>query len=427
MEFKYPISVIAGKNGSGKSTLLAMAACAYHNSENGYISAGRSKPYYTFSDFFVQTADESPPEGIHIDYRILYNKWRKSKTMPDGIGAGRQVRKKRVGGRWNDYDKRVERNVLFYGVQRVVPHSEQSACRSYRKRFKETELQQDWEKDLCKVAGRIMAKPYTNFELHQHSKYRLPVVNSGRRSSKPLRYSGFNMGAGENAVFSILTGLFEAGPGSLLVIDEIELGLHEKAQVRLVDELKKLCEKKRVQIICSSHSSVVINSIPPEGRFYIESLPARTNVIPGISAEYAAGKLSGRNSGELDIFVEDYVATDILGSVLDQDIRERTNVIPIGSDEAVIKQMAARFKEKKKSECLAILDGDKKNKKEELVRHFLGHLENVPDKETTNEWIRSRLMFLPGNTLDSNSECIIFHHTIFPLIPFFGLVYLSYW
>lgn len=37
MEFKYPISVIAGKNGSGKSTVLALAACAYHNDDDGLI------------------------------------------------------------------------------------------------------------------------------------------------------------------------------------------------------------------------------------------------------------------------------------------------------------------------------------------------------------------------------------------------------
>ena len=67
----YPITVIAGKNGSGKSTVLALAACAYHNNQNGFKLKDRKKSYYTFSDFFIQTEDEIPLEGIEIEYCIL--------------------------------------------------------------------------------------------------------------------------------------------------------------------------------------------------------------------------------------------------------------------------------------------------------------------------------------------------------------------
>lgn len=63
-----------------------------------------------------------------------------------------------------------------------------------------------------------------------------------------MRYSGFNMGGGESSVFEILTAVFESGEGALLVVDEIELGLHEKAQRRLIEELKKLCKKGIVKL-----------------------------------------------------------------------------------------------------------------------------------------------------------------------------------
>lgn len=68
IHMEYPISVIAGKNGSGKSTLLAMACCAFHNTKTGYVPADRRKTYYTFSDFFIQTADEVKVEGVKIIY-----------------------------------------------------------------------------------------------------------------------------------------------------------------------------------------------------------------------------------------------------------------------------------------------------------------------------------------------------------------------
>jgi predicted ATPase len=60
ISFRYPISVIAGANGSGKSTILALAACAYDNYTDGFRLPGRRLPYYTMSDFFVQSVEGSP-------------------------------------------------------------------------------------------------------------------------------------------------------------------------------------------------------------------------------------------------------------------------------------------------------------------------------------------------------------------------------
>lgn len=74
IEFEYPISVIAGKNGSGKSTILALAACAFHNNNNGFHLPESKTSYYTYSDFFIQTTEEVPPEGIEIWYHFRYNK-----------------------------------------------------------------------------------------------------------------------------------------------------------------------------------------------------------------------------------------------------------------------------------------------------------------------------------------------------------------
>ena len=112
------------------------------------------------------------------------------------------------------------------------------------------------------------------------------------------------MGAGESAVFEILTALFEAGKGSLLIIDELELGLHEQAQIRFVHELKELCKEYHCQIICSTHSHVVLAALPPQARFFLEKSSDHTLVATGISAGYACGRLRGVAGGELDFLVE---------------------------------------------------------------------------------------------------------------------------
>ncbi|MEA2015078.1 MAG: AAA family ATPase, partial [Thermodesulfobacteriota bacterium] len=347
------------------------------------------KSYYTFSDFFIQTDDEVPPTGINIRYQILHNNWRGHEP-----GLGWQTRKKREGGRWNNYERRVNRNVVYFGIQRVVPHNERSACISYRRYFLPGDIDNVKKQRIKDIAGRIFGKGYDDFDFLEHSKYRLPVVNASG-----VIYSGFNMGAGENAVFSILLTLFEAGKGALLVIDEIELGLHKKAQKQFIEELKNLCQEFHCQIICSTHSSVILDTLPSEARFFVESGSGYTKITPGISSEYASGKLAGANSRELDIFVEDGVGKLIFSEILPLNIRERIKVIPIGSSEAVVRQLAARHRESRDN-CIAFLDGDQRNKINRLKTKIKTYLENRYNcsEEEMDAWIDKRLHFLPGET-----------------------------
>ena len=177
LHLRYPITAIAGKNGSGKSTVAAIAACAYHNRRSGFNPLKRKNPYYTFSDFFIQSPEEVPPQGISIFYEFIHNKWRRGRRFPDGIGRGWQERRKKQGGKWNNYDQRVERNVVFLGIQRVVPHSEISVSKSYRNTFTPM-LEHVWEDDVRETVGRILNKDYERFWSKGHSKYTLwPASN----------------------------------------------------------------------------------------------------------------------------------------------------------------------------------------------------------------------------------------------------------
>lgn len=299
--------------------------------------------------------------------------------------------KKRVGGKWNNYDSRVKRNVVYFGVQRVVPHYERSTHKSYRAHFSNDMLDEQHRRKICTIAGRVMGRTYDSFEKHTHSKYSLPIAKAGA-----IRYSGFNMGAGESAVFEILVALFEAGRGSLLVIDELELGLHERAQVRFVAELKELCRGLHCQIICSTHSHVILDALPPEGRYFLSKVGDRTVVTERMSANYACGKLRGTNMAELDIIVEDDVAASILKLGIPHELRERVSIIPVGSSSAVMRGMATRYLEGKDN-CVCILDGDKRVDRTKDVSLLKGYVESqyrASDSELSN-WINDRVTYLP--------------------------------
>ncbi|HKQ08220.1 MAG TPA: AAA family ATPase [Blastocatellia bacterium] len=390
IDFKYPITSIAGRNGSGKTTVLSLAACAFHNSTNGYRLPGRTRPYYTFSDFFIQSAEEIPPGGITISYQILSNRWRRSDRLPKGEGSALQYREKKREGRWNSYTYRMHRPIVFLGIDRVVPHSEKSVLKGHRRSFLPSSAK-GWEGNVKEIVGRILDRDYSNFEYQRHSKYQLPIVTHRGRT-----YSGFNMGAGENTLFGIISTILDCPEGAMILIDEIELGLHEEAQGRLIRELKELCLKRQVQIICTTHSPIILDCLPPEGRIFLERIGNSTQVTPGISSAFATGKLAGKPKVELDILVEDSIAQLIVEAALPKELRLRVCIIPIGSSTAVIRHLAARFKEKRSTEVCALLDGDKSSIRETHLKHFLSALESWPDKESARNWANVRIDFLPG-------------------------------
>lgn len=389
LEIGYPILAIAGANGSGKSTLLAMAACAFHNEETGFCPPDRRQTYYTFSDFFVQSAGEIGPDGVEIECEIRYDRWRE---LPPGIGV--QVRSKKRGGKWNNYDRRVDRNVIYFGVQRVVPYYERSTHKSYRASFRPPGVAAADSARIAELAGRILGKHYDAFESLEHRRYTLPRVQSGA-----LRYSGFNMGAGESAVFEILITLFAAGPGCLLVIDEIELGLHERAQQRLIEVLKELCLERKCQVICTTHAYEILAALPPEGRVFIETVGEGTRVFPGISADYACGRMGRSDPRKLDILVEDEVAEAIVQASLSLAQRERVRILPIGSHSSLQRVMAARFLEGR-GQCLCLPDGDRRNTADSFCSGVARQCDGVhsvaAEQAKIRDWARDHLDFLPG-------------------------------
>lgn len=385
VDLEYPISAFAGVNGSGKSTLLALACCAYHNDVKAFKLPKRKISYYTFSDFFIQHTEEIPPQGVIISYGIAHDNWR---SIP--IGIGYQNRIKKQGGKWNDYDVRVKKTVVFLGIERIVPHAERSQSRSYSRSFKDVKIK-GWENDVRDVVGYILGKKYDDYRHLEYTKYSLPIVKVGG-----VTYSGFNMGAGENALFEIFSTIYSCGQNSLLVLDEIELGLHSKAQRLFMEKLKEVCMQTHTQVICTTHSKDIFQCLPDDARFFIETVGGKTKITAGISSEFAFSKLGALNQKEIDIFVEDQVARTIIQTALSAVVRSRVTIKVIGSASAISKQLAALYVRGEEKQTLAIFDGDQKSLRSDNLNLALRMSERPG--EDFKLWFNDKVSYLPGNT-----------------------------
>lgn len=386
--FEYPITAIVGENGSGKSTLLSLIACAFHNVSEYFppdryrVNAKKPRNYYTFGDFFTFSPNEPGIGGIQIQYEIL---------STDGLVA--DIRKKKPSGKWNDYNTRKNRIVVYQGVGRILPPSESNPHKHYSRQFLRPLLNDNQSRLLTESMDRIFNRTYGRIQLFQHNMYRLfeETINTAT-------YSGFNLGAGENAVLSLLAEIMLAGDGSLFVIDEIELSLHAQAQKKLIEELKNICKAHKIQIICSTHSNVILGCLPPEGRWYVRRAGDITEMVPKITSEFAFGKLAGANTRELDVFVEDQIGELFLQGILPKSIRERIKIHCIGSDQAIIIQIAAHYRLRTYN-FIAFFDGDKRTQQNAALRKVKNHLETRLNhsEDEFNELISLRLQYLPGD------------------------------
>lgn len=388
MAFNYPITVIVGENGSGKSTVLSLISCAFHNNTpfcpmSLLANTKKQRCHYTYSDFFAFTAAE---RGFMADIKITSTFLSDKKTS--------DTRSKSPKGKWKDYDTRPKRAVSFLGINRILPPSESQTYRNYSGSFGANKLSPASSRELADYMNQVFGRDYTGITQASHHKYRLYGCTRTTGS-----YTGFNMGAGENAVLQLLYEILTAGNGALIVVDEIELGLHVQAQHRLMAILKELCLKNKTQIICSSHSSTILSSVPHDARVMVKSRPGTIDVVYGISAEMATSELSGLLSVEKEIFVEDPVAKAFIETVLPCNIRRRVEVKVLGSaDSSMLYAMETHFREGR-SNFISVMDGDKRSEKEKKIKEVVNSLADCKTiaSKKVEEHLKKSITFLPGN------------------------------
>ena len=392
IEFNYPITAIAGSNGSGKSTLLALISCAFHNSGAFTpLSKVRQKTnYYTYSDFFFFAAEERRP----IAELKIKNNYLTSVVPRYPKIQGLDIRKKKPSGKWNDYNTRPERVVSYLGINRILPPSESSLFRSYKRSFAEKVLPEDIKNLLLVSLRTIFRRNYSDLKLKEYKNCRLFIVNN------VIPYTGYNMGAGEHAVLNLLYEIITAGNGALIVVDEIELGIHISAQKGLVSVLKQLCKKYHCQIVCSTHSHYILDELPSDGRILIQSSSNNTTIFQDVTPEFALTNMSGIDVPELTILVEDDRGEDFLKGIIDSGLRHRVRICQIGSaDGPIPRHMAAYYREGNHRYC-SFMDGDKRGKRndhQKTMKNELADRLRLTDDEFT-EYLDKRMFYLPGTT-----------------------------
>lgn len=379
VDFKYPLTVIAGKNGVGKSTILACASCAYQN-RTQYRTLLAQKQYYTFDHHLVRGWGDVPA----LDVDVTFSCRQRNRSVEI-------VRLTKDKTRWSGYRKRPDRPVDFIGTVRAVHPCELKLLRSKFGTDASNITSTALSPEQRAVAGRIVGRDYSCVDVGEAGKHRLHRMHWGL-----ARYSAFNAGSGEDISCLITRAIDNLPKFGLMVIEEVEMGLHPSAQRSLAARLLEACLDKEIQVICTSHSSDFLAAVPSSARVLLSKNDVDLDVRYGVTVGEATTDLLGVPEVEMVVCVEDRVAESLVLELTPSRTRTRIRVVRCGSWEDVLRHLASYQRDPCLGKAIGILDGDRRDKDGEHFGRFKEHIggQMAEDQKT---WLTSRLCYLPGS------------------------------
>lgn len=381
--FAYPVAVLSGPNACGKSTVLQALACAYR-------VAGAGVKEFVPSTLFprFQSKETTVPQDPELDTALEYSYLHNAERLTMRWAKTNRGWNRSFGGR-----KGAEQPTRNFFMRTLANLSNPSEVRSYLQLGRQKLTTEDVDAAHLAFAHRILPFKYSELKIITHRKKSLYFVRrTSATSGAATGYSEFHMSAGERSVLRLsrdLTRLNDA----LVLIDEVETGLHPYIQQQLMYELQHLALRNNLQIVVTTHSPVVIESVPEEARVFLERDRITESVT--IKAPYrdiVQKAMYGASRNKLSLLCEDDVAEGVVLGVFDT-LNPRLSLLP---SDLVIGRDTGKDEYKAHLKALAtfdllnsfvfVMDGDGRAKEVEL-REEAKRLGVVPPA----------LVFLPGD------------------------------
>ena len=380
--FSYPVSVLAGPNGCGKSTVLFASACAYKVPGAGTRVFVPSALFPNFTGGGTNLKDEQ--EGTEIEFHYLDNGERTAMMWRRGKAWGRNFMGRRGG-------KQPEGQLYLRTLANLTNPSEVRSILHLARRDPQAE---EVTEDLLLFAYRILPRRYLKLSsiTSQTKDKDLLFAELGLKEGIEARYSEFHMSAGERAILRISREISRL-QNAIILIDEIEAGLHPYTQKKVMLELQRLALRNNLQIIVASHSPVVLESVPEDARIFLDR-DEETAEVKRVEAyrDIIQKALYGQSNNTLSILCEDKVAEGVIRGfmdILNPKLEIGHDDIMISSDTGkneFIGHIRTLSKIEKIDDFLFVLDGDARD------------LE-VDYKNTASKYgQRVEPLFLPGDS-----------------------------
>ncbi|WIL38182.1 AAA family ATPase [Kurthia sp. YJT4] len=242
IKFDFPVTALVAPNGGGKTTILGSAALAYKN----------VKP----STFFSKSGKlDNSMANWTIEFSLIDKNINTTEPLRK-VAAFKDLRWRR--------NKFPERTVLNFGVSRTVPAVERTELKrcATNQFIVNNENINDFQQTVLSNVEKILGKSVLGY------KY-IDIDNKGKVKlltgiHNDQEFSEFHFGAGESSIIRLIMEVESSQDNALVLIEEIENGLHPIATAKLVEYLIDVAKRKNIQAIFTTHSDYALLPLPQE-------------------------------------------------------------------------------------------------------------------------------------------------------------------
>jgi AAA15 family ATPase/GTPase len=292
------ITGILGPNGYGKSTILHALACCFHPSDG-------DQKNYKFSDFFPPHPD-ALWKGSELKIVHSYRQENLIYTNAEKLYG-------KSSDRWKPiYTRRPTRNIHYFGIDSCVPLIE-AEKRNAKINYSTSLVSEEIIKTILEKASICLNKKYTAYNIHDPGKGKkfIGVEANG------IRYSALSMSAGEQKIFLLLEIIFRASKYSLILIDELDLLLHDSAMKNLIKIISERAVSHNLQVVFTTHRESVLELSNLINVRHIFGTLDKTLCFNETKPD-AINRLTGTQPKLIEVFVEDDLAVTIVKKVAGQ-------------------------------------------------------------------------------------------------------------
>ncbi|WPG36732.1 AAA family ATPase [Variovorax sp. EBFNA2] len=366
INFSHPVTAIAGSNRIGKTSVLLLLACSHEDFRRlDASSSAVGMRDHAWNDVLSFTSHET----VLVDYQYEMD-WRQGKAHRSGIGKRLHTSRAWSGlGKKSSDAKRINakirgREVRLVDLERLLPARAFSDS-LYRKA--NLAVAQPLHAHIAQAFAYVFDTPITSIsEAGGHVNRRCFLIERAGNT-----YSTYNAASGEEAVIYLLKDLIESPKGSLILIDEIEAGIHPSVQRKLLDIVHIISWTDKKQVVFTTHSPTVLSSVEKSSRKFLEISGGLYRCLSDISVQAASSKMDSVGYPLVQLYCEDDLADFLISQQLveltraDAYFGRLINIVPSGPIDQV-KNDYERHKRnysflRSKLGFCAIFDGDYKD------------------------------------------------------------------